>query len=107
MLSEKHDLHIYTQFEEMGNDFGGSMEIQNGVIENDENYCYMEWQYINDPSYFYNLISDQLNDYDAIHDYQTAEEFIKGYPFLNAEGRKILIDMFNALKREIEANGSK
>jgi hypothetical protein len=107
MLSEKYHLHIYTQFEEMGNDFGGSMEIDNGVIENDEEYCYMEWQYINDPSYFYDLVSDQLNDYDAINDYQTAQEFIKGYPYLNAEGRKILIDMFNALKREAEANGTK
>ena len=102
MLSEKYDLHIYTEFEESGFDFGGYIQMQSGEINEEEEYTFMEWQYINCSDYFFSMIDDQMNDYHFFEDYKTAEDFLKDFTYLKPEDKKYITERYNNLKLETQ-----
>lgn len=100
MLSEKYDLHIYTEFEESGFDFGGYIQMQSGEINEEEEYSFMQWQYITCSDYFFSMIDDQMNDYHFFEDYKTAEDFLKDFTYLKPEDKKYITERYNNLKLE-------
>jgi len=83
-ISDKYQVKVTIEFEEFGNDFGGSETYVNGVMTEEINMSYREWMYFQEPEYaVQNLIEDledcpdwfeDLDDLEKSLHYMTKED---------------------------------
>lgn len=89
------------EYEESGNDFGGSTSInKDGELVDVQDYTYREWRYIQDaPSAIENLIEDL--EFELGEGYvESVEEFLAEHPYLSDNDKKEIIEEIN--KKQIK-----
>jgi hypothetical protein len=102
-LCEHFGVEAKHEYEEMGNDFGGFIRIQNnGAIAEQQEYSYQEWRYREDAdSFMFNLIDDLFNDLHCDF-FSSLDDLLEEYNFLSQEHKKELENEWN--KPEIQEN---
>ena len=74
-ISEKYQVKITIEFEECGNDFGGSETYVNGIMTGEINMSYREWLYYQDAEHaVQNLIEDVEDSPDWFEDLDDLNE---------------------------------
>lgn len=93
----KHfNLKCEMEYDESGNDFGGSTSIDNdGYVVSTQDYTYREWKYIQDaPCAIGNLIDDL--EYELSEGYVgSVEEFLSEHQYLTDSHKKEIIEEIN------------
>lgn len=91
-ISEKYQVKITIEFEECGNDFGGSETYVNGVMIEEVNMSYREWMYFQEPDYaLQNLIEDLEDCPDWFEDLDDLE---KSLHYMTKEHREEIREVY-------------
>jgi len=86
------------EYEEPGCDFGGRTEFNElGEVVDEIDMSYSEWRYYSYPDHIANIISD-MEDY--IEFYNSEDEVLKDYPFLNKQDTECIIEEYNKIKNK-------
>jgi hypothetical protein len=86
------------EYEEPGCDFGGRTEFNElGEVVEEIDMPYSEWRYYSDPDHIVNIVSD-MEDY--IEFYNSEDEVLKDYPFLNKQDTEYIIEEYNKIKNK-------
>jgi hypothetical protein len=87
------------EYEEPGCDFGGKTEFDElGEIVEEIEMPYNEWRYHSDPEYLMlNIVSDME---DSMEFYNSEDDVIKDYPFLNKQDTEYIIEEYNKIKNK-------
>jgi hypothetical protein len=110
MLMEQYTgiTFLELSYEEGGCDFAGKLRLTRNeetgeIYEDVEQYTFLEGCYKNDSDYFYSQAEDYLEN----DEYETLEEYLEVFDFLDAEADKEAIaeltNMFNEHKQEQDA----
>lgn len=96
-LSKHYNADITIEFEEPGCDFGGRYRFSNGNIQEQEEYAYLEWQYINGNfEQIESHLEDSICDYDTF--FALYCDYKKIFQMMEPEERKIIYEMFKKEK---------
>jgi len=94
----EYKVHASIEYEEPGCDFGGRVEFDElGKVVEEIEMPYSEWRYYSDPDHIVNIVSD-MEDY--IEFYNSEEDMLKEYPFLNKQDTEYLIEEYNKIKNK-------
>lgn len=93
-LANKYGVSIYAEYEEMGNDFAGTFEVD--VYGESKDNCYSYWEGIyrrGDNQYFWEELYHHFND--RIEEEAVTIGYIdEEFPFINGKDRQELIDTY-------------
>ena len=94
----EYKVHASIEYEEPGCDFGGRVEFDElGEVVEEIDMPYNEWRYYSDPEHIVNIISDME---DNIEFYNSEEDMLKEYPFLNKQDTEYFIEEYNKIKNK-------
>ena len=94
----EYKVYASIEYEEPGCDFGGIAEFNEaGEIVEEIEMPYNEWRYYSDPEHIVNLIND-MEEY--IEFYNSEDEMIRDFPFLNKQDTEYMIKEYNQIKNK-------
>ena len=86
------------EYEEPGCDFGGRTEFNElGEVVEEIDMPYNEWRYYSDPEYIENIACDLQ---DNMEFYNSEDDVLKDYPFLNKQDTEYIIEEYNKIKNK-------
>jgi hypothetical protein len=98
-ISEVYRVKATIEFEEMGNDFGGSETFINGELVEEVTMTYREWNYHNSREYAIAYIIEDLQDSPEDY-YESAEELLEDLSYMIEEDRNEILSVYlESLKR--------